>query len=283
MGVVYRARHLGLGIDVALKILASPTDEKRFEREARAIARLAHPGCVRVLDHGVWGKTRFIAMELLDGPTLDELGKVDVHRALAITRRLLAALAHAHAHGVLHRDLKPANVILASRGPVVIDFGLARLTDDAPLTATGQCVGSPSYIAPERLAGAPYDARADLYAVGVILYELLAGARPFGDGTPKEIMQRVMYRPPRPLRALRSEVSLPLDALVRRALAKDPTKRFDDAEDMMHALAELPALEEDAALDAADTQPALVPHRTWWARMWAWLRLRPHRLEPSSR
>src|SRR5438309_7296782 len=99
MGVVYRARHRGLDSEVALKVLANPSDAVRFEREARAIARLDHPGCVRVLDHGVWGRTRFIAMELLDGPTLATTGRFDPPRAIAVTRGLLAALAHAHAHG----------------------------------------------------------------------------------------------------------------------------------------------------------------------------------------
>jgi serine/threonine-protein kinase len=285
MGVVYRARHLGLGIEVAVKVLGRRSDAARFEREARAIARLDHPGCVRVLDHGVWGKTHFIAMELLDGPTLEAAigGGLPAPRALAITRRLLAALAHAHGKGVLHRDLKPANVILAPRGPVLIDFGLARLHDDAARTAEGTCVGSPSYIAPERLAGAPYDERADLYAVGVVLYEMLAGARPFGDGAPRDIMQRCLTRPPRPLRARCPDVPEAVDAIVRRALAKDPARRFADAEDMLSALADLEAdvTGDDGAAATTHIDLALV-RPTVWARVWAWLRFGAWRWEPSG-
>jgi serine/threonine-protein kinase len=285
MGVVYRARHLGLGIEVAVKVLGRAGDAVRFEREARAIARLDHPGCVRVLDHGVWGRTHFIAMELLDGPTLDvAIGAgLSVPRALAITRRLLAALAHAHGHGVLHRDIKPANVILARRGPVLIDFGLARLHDEAARTAEGTCVGSPSYIAPERLAGAPYDARADLYAVGVLLYEMLAGVRPFGDGSPHEIMQRCLTRPPRPLRARCADLPEAVDAFVRRALAKDPARRFADADDMQSALADLEVEPpgDDGAAATTHIDLAIV-RRSMWARVWAWLRFGAWRWEPSG-
>jgi serine/threonine-protein kinase len=212
---------------------------------------------VRVLDHGRTAEhAQYLALELVEGSTLAAAlradGPFEPMRAAAIARGLLAALAHAHGRGVLHRDLKPENVILAPGGApriVLIDFGLASLRDAGPLTAAGICVGSPSYIAPERLAGQPYDERSDVYGVGVILYELLAGAPPFRGRTPEEIMAAVQYQPFRPLRALRPDVPALLDAIVRRALARAPARRFADAEEMMSALDELAALERQAAAD----------------------------------
>ena len=287
MARVYRARDLVLRREVALKLLNGKAGEAlaaRFEREARAIARLDHPGCVRILDCG----PRFITMELVAGMTLGAAlgnGPFAEARAIHIARGLVAALAHAHARGVLHRDVKPENVMLAGSRPVLIDFGLACLDDEAGMTAVGTCVGSPSYVAPERLLGQPYDARADLYAVGIILYELLAGTRPFVGDTPDEIMQHALRRPPRPLRAVRRGISPEVDALVTRALAKDPARRFADAEDMLAALDEVaraaaPDVEPELARVAAPADPdpgastvAIITRAPrWWARLWGWLR-----------
>lgn len=288
MGEVHRAEHLALGKEVALKVLkskATPDSEARFAREARAIARLEHSSCVRILDYGTWFGSRYIAMELVDGPTLATAlrtdGQFSTARAVNVTRNVLAALAHAHAKGVLHRDVKPENVMLVSRGiarTVLIDFGLASLGDEGPLTASGMCLGSPSYIAPERLLGQPHDARSDLYAVGVMLYEMLAGARPF-VGTPEEIMHQALHRPPRPLRAIRRDISRALDAVITRALAKDPAKRFGDAEEMLSELADLPLDEQiddpEAVLhdEQATTMTQLeIPRLSIWARLWSWVR-----------
>ncbi|MDX2088602.1 MAG: serine/threonine-protein kinase [Kofleriaceae bacterium] len=293
MGHVYRARHLALHTEVALKLLGRPSAEHagRIEREARAIARLDHPGCVRIRDHGVDERgTPYVAMELLDGPTLAAVGApLEVARAVAIAKSLLAALAHAHAHGVIHRDVKPANVMFR-RGngwrPVLIDFGLASLRDAPALTGNGLAVGSPSYIAPERLYGNPYDARADIYAVGVILYELLAGTRPFGGDSPEEIMASAMTRPPRPLRALVPGVSPGLEGVIRRALAKDPARRFADAEEMMSALDVATETSEAIAADEEPTSAAtfielLRVRPSWLSRMWSWLRYGAWRWKPQ--
>ena len=291
MGTVYRAAHLGLGKEVALKVLGVATRDfaARFAREARAIARLDHPGCVRVLDHGEDAAgAQYIAMELLDGPTLAAAltaGPFTAARAIHVGKSLLAALAHAHAHGVIHRDVKPANVMFG--GPtgarvVLIDFGLASLRDAPSLTGAGLCLGSPSYVAPERLLGHAHDARADLYAVGVLLYEMLAGVRPFVGASPQEVMRRALDRPPRPLRAIRRDLSPALDAVVRRALAKDPARRFTDAEEMLSALEDVPFADAQAALatHAADDElepTAALAHLTlyrpsWWSRLWSYLR-----------
>jgi eukaryotic-like serine/threonine-protein kinase len=290
MGHVYRARHLTLQKHVALKVLATnPTGdyEIRFAREARALARLDHPNCVRVLDHGQHDDTQYLVMEHLEGETLHALlaeGRVSTSRALQIARQLLFALSHAHGQGVIHRDVKPENVMLVHGGrrAVLIDFGLASIADEAALTGNGMCLGSPSYLAPERLLGQPHDTRTDLYAVGVILYEMVAGVRPFAGDSPRETMQLAIHRPPRPLRAVRRNVAPALERVISRALAKDPARRFADAEEMLLALADVPSDEELASLreqeerdDAAETlaistldvkEPSLA------ARIWTWLR-----------
>src|SRR5687768_15862705 len=217
MGSVYRARHVTLRKHIALKVMDGTDHEARFDREARAIARLDHPSCVRVLDCGRddEGWRPYIAMDLLEGPTLARLmrdeGQLSTGRAVAIARNLLTALAHAHQQGVLHRDLKPENVIVTSRDgaprAVLIDFGLSHILDEAGLTAKGMCLGSPSYLAPERLEGFEYDARADIYGVGVLLYEMLAGEKPFTGASTEEILMNCRERPAKPLRAIRKDVS----------------------------------------------------------------------------
>jgi len=293
MGTVYRARHLGLGKHIALKILDGTDHEARFDREARVIAKLDHPSCVRVLDCGRdednWRP--YIAMDLLEGPTLAGLlrdeGQLSTGRAVAIARNLLTALAHAHGQGVLHRDLKPENIIITSRDgaprAVLIDFGLAHVLDEAGLTARGMCIGSPSYLAPERLAGDQYDARADIYGVGVLLYEMLAGEKPFTGKSTEEILVRCRERPARPLRAIRKDVSRSLERVVARAMAKDPGKRFADAEEMLAALEDVPVLEalaqrtsahvrEEQATTMAIAMLDLRLRAGLLSRVWSWLR-----------
>jgi serine/threonine protein kinase len=298
MGSVYRARHVELRTEVALKIAGLPlaVDHRvddgaaRFDREARAIAKLDHGNIVRITDYGRTRRHRFIAMQLLEGPTLAQAlsaGPLPIARVLLVARQLLAALVHAHARGVLHRDLKPDNVVLV-RAPspdgehrperaVLIDFGLAFVDDDAALTARGLCVGSPSYLAPERLDGRPADARADLYALGVLLYEMLAGKRPFAGDSTGEILLAARTRPARPLRAIRREIGKPLDAFVQRALAKDPDRRFSSATQMLAALEDVQDLEqrelEAVEHDQAATFLAIpLAEPSWIARLWSRLR-----------
>ncbi|MGE5186519.1 MAG: serine/threonine-protein kinase [Acidobacteriota bacterium] len=283
MARVFRARDLVLGREVALKVLdgnARAELATRFAREGRAIARLDHASCVRILDCG----PRFLVMELVAGATLAQAiagGPLDEPRVRRITRAALSGLAHAHARGVLHRDVKPANVMLAGARVVLIDFGLACLADEASTTAVGSCFGTPSYLAPERLLGRPYDARADLYAVGVMLYEMLAGAKPFAGATPEATMQLALQRPPRPLRALRPGVSPALEQVVTRALAKDPARRFGDAEEMLSAIEDSEAkLEHEHEHEHeqyeydhnASSTVAMIVQRSWWSRVWSRLR-----------
>ena len=290
MGLVYRARHLTLDKEVALKVLAAnPTGdyEIRFAREARALARLDHPSCVRVLDHGQSEGIHYLVMEHLEGETLGELiseGRLPTKRAVKIASQLLFALAHAHEHGVIHRDVKPENVMLVKGGTraVLIDFGLASISDEAGLTGNGMCFGSPSYLAPERLLGQPHDTRTDLYAFGVILYEMVAGVRPFHGESPRETMQLALHRPPRPIRAVRRDIAPALERVISRALAKDPKRRFADAEEMLLALGDVPSDEEAAQRreqeerdDAAETlmiSTLDVKEPGFLARAWTWLR-----------
>jgi len=260
MATVYLARAPG-GAEVALKVvdgaIGGPARGARFAREVEAAARLGHPGCVRLLDHGATAAGQpYLVTELLAGPTLREAigaaGRLPIAEAVEVARALCLALAHAHAAGVLHRDVKPENVMY--RGPgraggvVLIDFGLSRLQDDAPLTAAGTCVGSPSYVAPERLLQQPADERADLYAVGVVLHEMLAGEPPFAGGSPVEIGRRHLLEPPPPIEGLRPAVPAALSAVIRCALEKDPAHRFRRAETMAAALEGVPASAADDSM-----------------------------------
>jgi len=290
MGQVYRARHLGLDKQVALKVLPmgrTGDAEARFAREARALARLDHPGCVRVLDHGRADGVSYLSLDLVQGITLGasiRAERFSIPRAIDITRQLLLALAHAHALGVIHRDIKPENIILRDgKRPVLVDFGLASLADEASFTAKGMCVGSPSYLAPERLLGRPHDARTDLYAIGVILYEMIAGSKPFAGDSPHHTMTLALNRPPRPLRAVRSDISPTLDRIITRALSKDPARRFADAEEMLLALDDMLQSNELAAqrrvaddeIDAASTialGQLAIREPSWLSRAWSWLR-----------
>lgn len=235
--------------DVALKVLepefAGQARSARFAREVDAAARLSHPGCARLLDHGA---TRdgllYLVIERLGGPTLRESlnarVRLPIREVVEIGVQLCEALAHAHAVGVTHRDIKPENVMYrgpgATGGVVLIDFGLSRLRDDVPLTMAGTCLGSPSYVAPERLLERPADGRADLYAVGVLLYELSAGRPPFVGTEPLDIARQHIVTQARPLAELRPGAPAVLCAIIHRALEKQPEQRFPRAEIMAAAL-----------------------------------------------
>ena len=313
MADVYRARHLTLGNDIALKLLSTLTGRRavRFEREARTAASLDHVGCVRVHDYGhALDGSRYLAMELIEGASLrrimEEEGTFSAEYAMWIGTEMLDALAHAHSRGVLHRDIKPENVMFRTDGSgrrvVLIDFGLSRLRDDAPLTATGVCVGSPSYIAPERLLGQPYDGRADVYSVGILLYELLAGCRPFFGESPLDIARAHLRDEPYPLDVLRDDLPAGLVAVIGRALARRPDDRYASAVEMLAALerarrairaARAPVASPpiqamgSPAGDAGETMLRIYPPRvsmfrrlTGWLRFGRW-RWRGRTSEPS--
>ncbi len=244
MGTVYRARDPILDRPVALKTIASKALEKadvraRFEREARAAARLQHPNIVTIFELGETGGVLFIAMELLEGVDLAEAmtppDRLSLPQKLRITIDMCRGLDFAHKRGVLHRDVKPANVRILKDGTLkIVDFGIARV-DDQAMTQTGVVLGTPGYMAPETLRGTPVDHRADMWAVGVVLYELLAGRRPFQADSFASLAYQIVFEPPPPLLA---PGALPpgLVEVLGQALAKSPADRFRDLAQMADAL-----------------------------------------------
>lgn len=258
IGRVYRARHIALEREVAVKVLLDrfrlvPELTRRFEREARALAALSHPNIVTITDFGVTEEATFLVMELVEGENLEDLmerGAVPTDQVFAIFEQVLNSLAYAHALEVVHRDLKPQNIMI-SRLPaervhaVVLDFGLAKFMDDSGpspnLTQSGLIVGTPAYMAPEQASGGHSDQRADVYAAGIILYELLAGTHPFDDTDPSELLRQHLLVPPPSLASQcpDTEVDPALEAFIQRALAKETGQRFRDGGDMLDAFGAL--------------------------------------------
>jgi hypothetical protein len=237
MGVVYRARDVRLDQPRAVKLIrtgarAGEKAQDRFNREARAVARLDHPGVVRIYSLGEHERTLYICMELLGGGSLQarlRQGRLPVREAADLVRQLALAVQHAHDHRVLHRDLKPANVLLTADGvPKVSDFGLAKLLDtDDDLTETGAVLGTPTYMAPEQAEGrsAAVGERTDVWALGVLLYECLTGIPPFKGESRSHTLELVRTQRPVPPRQLRPEVPAELEAVCLRCLEKRPERR----------------------------------------------------------
>ena len=241
-GSVYRARHLDLAHDVAVKVLtarSAPDSLARFQREGIAACRVKHPNAVAVTDFGATGGgAAFLVMELLEGHSLHEemkhVGRFAAGRCAEILSPLCSALAEAHAAGIVHRDIKPANVFLqrSARGETVkvLDFGIAKMVDEdarsGSLTVDGGVLGTPAYMAPERFRGDAIDGAADVYSVGAMLYQMLAGRLPFPSDA--ELMALVMmhlHRNPPLLRDLDPEIAPEIDQIVMSALRKDPRQR----------------------------------------------------------
>ena len=248
MGVVYRATHRESGQPVALKTVLLPDEEllRRIRREIHALARIHHPGVVRIVDEGLDGGLPWYAMERIEGRTLDRLDSPDREEVLTLVRRLCTPLAFLHGEGIVHRDLKPGNVIVRPDGtPVLVDFGLIAEFDAAvgreTATEDHLAAGTPTYMAPEQISGALVDARTDLYALGCVLYELLVGKPPFTSASPVGLAVAHMSEAPRPPSARTEGVPPALDALILRLLAKRPEERIGYAVDVAAALAELGA------------------------------------------
>ncbi len=244
-GSVYRARHVDLAHEVAVKVLLtaarnSPEALARFQREGIAACRVKHPNAVAVTDFGVTaGGAAFLVMELLEGQSLQDemnrVGRFAAPRCAEILTPLCAALAEAHAAGIVHRDVKPANVFLqrTSHGETVkvLDFGIAKMADEdaraGNLTVEGGILGTPAYMAPERFRGEAIDSASDVYSVGVLLYQMLAGRLPF-SGPDSDLMAIVMmhlHREPPPLCEADPEIAPEIDRIVMSALRKDPRQR----------------------------------------------------------
>jgi serine/threonine-protein kinase len=241
MADVYLAEDKELGRRVALKLLNErhANDQQfveRFRREAQSAAGLNHPNIVSIFDRGQAEGTYYIAMEYLDGRTLKELlvrnGPTPVPIAIAYARQILGALAFAHRNGIVHRDIKPHNIVVRQDGRLkVTDFGIAR-SGTSQMTEAGSIVGTAQYLSPEQARGAPVDARSDLYSLGIVMYEMLTGNVPFTGDAPVEVAMKLQTAIPEPPSTLRPDLPHDLDAVVMRALAKDPEQRYGSAEEM---------------------------------------------------
>jgi len=256
MGVVLRARDVRDQRPAALKLLlrgrdASQTQQRRFARECELIRQLQHPGLIRLLDHGQERGLDWLALELVEGGTLEDLLERDPPAVLPALVQVGEALAVAHQRAIVHRDLKPANVLLRADGsPVVTDFGLARDTElRSSLTSEGQILGTPSYMAPEQFSGEPASPATDVYALGVMAYEALAGRPPFEGDSLVALLHSVSREPPPPLPR---SAPAPLAALVLRALSKDPSQRPPDGAAWAQEL-------RQALTASAELRPARVP------------------------
>jgi hypothetical protein len=269
MSRVYRARDEVLERLVAIKVLhehfgRDPAYVERFRREARAIAKLAHPNIVTVIDRGEFDGRQFIVFEHVSGETLESLvereAPLPVTRALTIAHQVARALAFAHDRGIVHRDVKPHNVLLAPEGAAkVTDFGIARsLEPDDTLTDAGTLLGTSHYIAPEQASGQPVDARSDQYSLGVVLYELLTGEVPYPGDNAMAVAMRHLRDPVPSVRARRPGLSPRVDAIVARALAKKPRDRFPSVEAMAAAL-EAALAEEHGARGPDDEDTGTLP------------------------
>jgi serine/threonine-protein kinase len=265
MGRVYRALDPVVGRHVAVKTIkkeylsedSSAEYVRRFQREARASGALSHPGIVDIFDVG----PDYIVMELLEGQTLAQLvaerGQLELSEALWVLRAMAEAIDFAHERGVIHRDLKPANVMVLEGGGVkLMDFGVARV-ESSVMTRAGEVLGSPSYMAPEQIAGSDVSRRSDLYSLGVVAYEILTGRRPFTGNTVTTVIYKVMHEAAPAPRTWRSDLPEVYDRVFERALAKDPADRFESAEQLVAALAgELELPEPDVELEVVEEPPA---------------------------
>jgi serine/threonine protein kinase len=266
MAVVYRARQESLDRTVAVKILsenlaASPEFMERFRREARTAANLRHPNVITVHDFGQDERgVPYLVLEYIEGPTLADLmdAGLDDGRIPNLLDQIAAGLDYAHARGVIHRDIKPGNVLLTDDGRAVLaDFGLAWLLEGAHLTLTGGVIGTPEYMSPEQAAGEPIDHRSDVYALGVVLYEMLVGERPFVAETPIGVLLKHLQDPAPSVLVARPDLPAAVGEVLARCLVKDPARRFASAGELARAFraAFMQLPDTFAAPTVADAQP----------------------------
>jgi serine/threonine-protein kinase len=289
VGAVYQGEHVETKRLVAVKVLHAifaGTDEfhRRFEREAQAASKLTHPSCVSVIDFGRVERVEpiasgarllgipYLVMEFVRGESLaDRIARpVTASEAVVIARGVASALRHAHGLGIVHRDIKPANVMLVEGGGTglvvkLLDFGLAKMVgDDAgslsePLTQAGMVFGTPGYLSPEQASGHAADARSDIYALGIVLYEMVAGRRPFVRQDPLDVVRDHLNTLPPPPRAVGAPISAELEAVILKALAKDPKGRWQTAEEFSTALAKVPEVSGAVSQPMAATAPSATP------------------------
>jgi serine/threonine-protein kinase len=272
MGSVHRGEHVGTERAVAIKVLHARFAQqeefrRRFEREARAASKLSHPACVSVLDFGEHEGRLFLVMEHAAGHPLDERiaqGPLPPRDAVAIARGVAIALRHAHSIGIVHRDLKPANVMLLDHdqsGVIckLLDFGGAKSISPNPreqVTGLGMVFCSPSYLSPEQALGGHADGRSDLYALGILLWEMLAGRRPFVDEDVLKVLRAHIHEPAPLVRSAAPQVSPELEALVAKLLEKLPSLRFQTGDELLAALDEVPEGRRLTQPSAAEPAPA---------------------------
>ena len=252
MGVVYRAHDEQLDRDVALKVLpeCSLADEaarKQFHKEALALAKLNHPNVATVFEFGSQAGMDFLAMELITGSSLRERlreGPLNEKEIIRLGAQLSEGLAAAHEQGIVHRDLKPGNVMITPEGRLkILDFGLAKLVRPGPVTDltadstmnTSTVSGTLPYMSPEQLRGQAVDARSDIYAAGVVLYEMASGQRPFPQSQGAELIGAILHQPPEPL-TKRIRNAAPLERVIEKALEKEPSRRYQTARELSVAL-----------------------------------------------
>ena len=268
MSVVYEALDTRTGQRVALKILSLPfavtaarrTDlVARFRREERAVSQLSHPNIVAIQEIGERAGVHFIAMEYLPGESLRarlERGPLPLPEAGAILTQIAAALTAVHGAGIVHRDVKPSNVmLLPDGGAKLLDFGVARHADDTAITSGGLVVGSPAYLSPEQVRGGAGTTASDIWALGVLLYEMLVGHPPFQATDVAAVMYQVIHEPPRPVPGLPPAVA----KVLKRALDKAPERRFSSAQSLADAF----SAAQPAAAPAPSVRPAALPRWAW--------------------
>jgi len=248
MGVVYKARDTRLDRIVALKFLSPRTivgdnDKARLIREAKAAAALSHPGICMIHEIGEDAGRSFVAMELIDGPDLEEKmesGRFEIDEAIDIAIKVAEGLSEAHRAGTVHRDIKPANIMITSRNAVkIMDFGLAKSTGKGSLAETGSLVGTLAYMSPEQIRARETDHRTDLFSLGMVLYEMIAGRAPFSGEYEAALIYSIVHEQHEPLRLHRADVPSELDGIVSKCLAKEPEDRYQSADDLKRDLMRL--------------------------------------------
>ena len=303
MGVVYKAQDTKLERLVALKflpahLLGDPDIRKRFDREAKSAAALSHPNVCRVYEIDESDGKTFIAMELVEGESLDKKikqGPLKLDEALDIAQQTARGLEAAHDKGIHHRDIKPENLMVDAKGHVtVMDFGLAQLTQASRLTRTNETLGTTPYMSPEQAQGSGTDHRTDIWSFGVVLYEMITGRHPFRGDYEQAVVYSIINEEPEPLTALRTAVPMQLEDYVSKCLAKDPGRRYQNAPDLivdLEALAEklrgskskviigraAPAVSADQTYEppkrrmawvALAAAAAIAAGSGWWIRGW---------------
>lgn len=242
MANIYKGVQLSLERPVAIKVLhqhltLNEDFVTRFKQEAKQAAILQHQNIVSIIDYGHQDAEYFIAMEYIDGQNLKDIlsriKRFPLEVALLIAREVASGLKYAHIQGLIHRDIKPANIMLSKDGRVVItDFGIAKTYGDMSITVTGQTIGSPAYMSPEQAAGRPIDHRCDIFSLGIVLYEIVTGEKPFKGDNYQEAMTNVISGTPADPSSLRVDVNLAIESIMKKALQKDSESRYQDAEEM---------------------------------------------------